>query len=49
MIFIYTTCQDINQAQEIGEKIVRAKAAGFVNVWPVYKIFVYNNEFKKEK
>lgn len=39
MVLIYTTCKDVNQARELGTKILRARAAACVNVWPMESLY----------
>jgi len=48
MVFIYTTCKDIAQAKELGGKIMRAKVAACVNVWPIESMYWWEGELKED-
>lgn len=44
MVFIYARCSDVGQAKELGRKIVKARAAASVAVWPIEAVHSHNNE-----
>lgn len=48
MVFIYTTCKDIAQAKELGKKIIKAKVAACVNIWPIESIYSWEGELKED-
>lgn len=48
MVLIYTTCRDIAQAKELGKKIMRAKAAACVNIWPIESMYWWQGELKED-
>lgn len=48
MVFIYTTCQNSEEARKIGRIIVEKKLAGCVNIWPIESIYFSSNEGVKE-
>ncbi len=48
MIFIYTNCRDIEQAKELGEKIIKAKAAVAVDIFPIESIYRTEEGYNKE-
>ena len=47
MIFIYTTCQNIDEAKKIGKMVVEKKLAACVNIWPINSIYFWENELKE--
>ncbi|MEE8131564.1 MAG: divalent-cation tolerance protein CutA [Candidatus Paceibacterota bacterium] len=49
MIFIYTTCQNTDEAKKIGKMIIEKKLAGCVNIWPVNSIYFWKNELKEDQ
>ena len=48
MVFIYTTCKDVAQAKELGKKIIKARVAACVNVWPIESAYLWKGEFKED-
>jgi len=48
MVFIYSTCRDINQAKELGRKIIKARVASCVNIWPMESIYQADGGAKEE-
>jgi uncharacterized protein involved in tolerance to divalent cations len=36
MIFIHTTCKDIEEAQKLGDLIIKKKIGACVDYWPIY-------------
>jgi len=49
MVFIYTTCRDVEQAKDLGERIMKARVAACVNIWPIESIYWGNGELIKDK
>ena len=49
MIFIYTTCKDVEQAKELGRKIIKARVAACVSVLPVETMYFWKDEFKEDQ
>ncbi|MDI6883380.1 MAG: divalent-cation tolerance protein CutA [Patescibacteria group bacterium] len=49
MIFIYTTCRDIEQAKKIAKLIIERKLAGCCNIWPISSIYFWENKLKEDK
>jgi periplasmic divalent cation tolerance protein len=43
MVLIYTTCKDTEQAKDLGRKILKARVAACVNVWPMESMY-WNDE-----
>ncbi|MEK9194343.1 MAG: divalent-cation tolerance protein CutA [Patescibacteria group bacterium] len=48
MVFIYTTCKDVIQAKELGKKIIKARVAVCVNIWPIESVYLWENDLKEE-
>jgi len=48
MVFIYTTCRDVSQAKELGRKIIKARVAACVNIWPIESLYFANDELKED-
>lgn len=48
MIFIYTTCQNQEEARKIGKLIIEKKLAGCVNIWPIDSIYPWKGEIKED-
>ena len=46
MVFIYTTCKDIDQAQDLGSLIVNKKIAACVDFWPVKSCYFWKGAFQ---
>lgn len=44
MVLIYTTCKDTTQAKELGRKILKARVAACVNVWPMESMYWNSGE-----
>lgn len=49
MVFVYTTCRDIDQAKELGKRIINARVASCVNVWPIESIYTWEGEIKEDQ
>lgn len=49
MVFIYTTCRDINQAKELGRRILKARVASCVNIWPIESIYAWEGGIKEDQ
>jgi len=39
MVFIYTTCRDTAEAKDMGRRIIKARVAACVNIWPMESIY----------
>lgn len=48
MVFIYTTCQNSEEARKIGKILVEKRLAGCVNVWPIESIYFWEGEIKED-
>ena len=48
MVFIYTTCRDIAEAKNLGERIVKSRVAACVNIWPTETIYYNDHELHHE-
>ncbi len=48
MVFIYNTCRDVNTAKELGKKIIKARVAACVNIWPMHSIYFSDGELKED-
>ncbi len=44
MVFIYTVCENIAQAKELGRKIIKARVAACVNIWPIESIYFWEGK-----
>lgn len=49
MIFVYTTCQNIDEAKKIGKLIVEKRLAGCVNIWPINSIYWWEEKVTEDK
>jgi len=49
MIFIYSTFPNKKEAKEIGERLVRNKLAGCVNIFPIESIYSWQKKITKDK
>jgi len=49
MIFIYSTFPSKKEAKEIGEKLVKNKLAGCVNIFPIESIYFWQRKIAKDK
>lgn len=49
MVFVYTTCRDVNQAKELGKRIINAQMASCVNVWPIDSIYTWEGALKEDQ
>lgn len=47
MVLIYTTCRDTEQAKDLGRRILKARVASCVNIWPMESIYPENGEMKE--
>lgn len=46
MVFIYTTCQNIDEAKALGSIIVSKKIAACVDFWPISSCYNWNGVFQ---
>ena len=46
MVFIYTTCKNIDEAEELGSLIVNKKIAACVDFWPVTSCYSWKGSFQ---
>lgn len=44
MIFVYTTCKNIEEAKKLGKIIVEKKLAGCVNIWPIESTYWWDGK-----
>ncbi len=50
MVLIYTTCRDSEHAKELGVKILKARLATGINIWPMESCYhIENGEIKEDK
>lgn len=49
MVFIYTTCRDVEQAKDLGRRIIKARVASCVNIWPLDSIYSWEGEVKEDQ
>lgn len=47
MIFIYTTCPNLEEAKKLSKLIVDKKLASAVNMWPAHSIYCWKGECKE--
>ncbi len=47
MIFIYTTCESLEEAEILGELIINNKIAACVDFWPVSSRYNWNGVMKR--
>jgi periplasmic divalent cation tolerance protein len=48
MVFIYSTCRDLEEARKLSKLIVEKKIAACVNVWPVESCYIWEGTLKCE-
>jgi periplasmic divalent cation tolerance protein len=48
MVFIYTTCKDVDQAKDLGKRILKARVAACIAVWPMESMYVWESEIKED-
>ena len=46
MVFIYTTCKDIDEAKKLGELIVDKKIAACVDFWPISSYYTWKGSLE---
>ncbi|MFH1161944.1 MAG: divalent-cation tolerance protein CutA [Candidatus Jorgensenbacteria bacterium] len=49
MVFVYTTCRDVNQAKDLGKRIIKARVASCVNIWPIESVYTWEGEVKEDQ
>ena len=49
MVFIYNTARDVDNARELGKKIVKARVAACVNIWPMESIYFSDGKLVEDK
>lgn len=47
MVFIYSTCKDIEEARRIGRELVERKLASCVNFWPIQSIYFWEGQIQE--
>lgn len=47
MVLVYTTCRDVSEAKDLGLKLLKARVASGINVWPIDSIY-FEGETPKE-
>ena len=47
MIFLYVTCKNREEAVRIGRQVIKQKAAGCVNIFPINSIYADNGGLKE--
>ena len=48
MVFIYTTCKDVEQAKDMGKRIIKARVAACVNIWPLESVYFSDGELRED-
>ena len=47
MVFLYITCKDVAEARTIGQALIKAKAAGCVNIVPIQSLYREEGDVKE--
>lgn len=47
MVFIYTTCKDVEQAKDLGKRIMKARIATCVNIWPINSMYWWEGALRE--
>lgn len=48
MVFIYSTCRDLEEARRISKLIVEKRIAACVNMWPIESCYTWEGALKCE-
>ncbi len=48
MVFIYSTCRDIEEAHKLSKLFVDKKIAACVNMWPIESCYIWEGAMKCE-
>jgi len=46
MVFIYTTCKNMDEAKELGSLIINKKIAACVDFWPISSCYNWEGSFQ---
>ncbi len=46
MVFVYTTCANVERAKDLGKLLVEKKMAACVDFWPVGSMYYWKGELK---
>lgn len=46
MVFIYTTCKDVDEAKTLGSLIIKNKIGACVDFWPISSCYNWGGEMK---
>jgi periplasmic divalent cation tolerance protein len=46
MVFIYTTCKDVKEAERLGTLIIEKKMAACVDFWPISSCYNWEGSFQ---
>lgn len=49
MVFIYTTCRDVEEAKKLGELMIGKHLAACVDFWPIESYYEWKGALKCEK
>jgi len=49
MVFIYTTCRDVEEAKKLGELMISKHLAACVDFWPIESCYEWQGAMKCEK
>lgn len=49
MTFVYTTCPNRKEAEELGKKLVKEKLAACVNIWRITSIYRWQEKVTQDK
>lgn len=47
MVFIYTTCESIDEAERLGNLMIEKKIAACVDMWPVTSMYRWDGKLQK--
>ena len=47
MVFIYTTCKDLDEAKDLGEIIIKKRIAACVDYWPISSCFYWKGKLER--
>ncbi len=46
MVFIYTTCKNVDEAKNLGEMIIKEKLGACVDFWPIQSCYRWKGELQ---
>ncbi|MEK7212653.1 MAG: divalent-cation tolerance protein CutA [Patescibacteria group bacterium] len=48
MVFIYTTCKNIDEAKKLGRSLIEKHLAACVNIWPINSMYFWKEELRDD-